>query len=132
MKRVAACCCEGFFVEVEGDPVAHLICHCRDCKRRTGSAFGVSAQFKRSQLVRTNGERATYRIGDQWGEQSCAEWGEQRRYFCRHCGSTLYWEINALPDTVVIAGGCFKEPLPEPEQVLYPEDAFPWARPSPS
>jgi hypothetical protein len=38
--RVAACHCRQLRVETTGEPFAVSICHCVDCQRRTGSAFG--------------------------------------------------------------------------------------------
>lgn len=43
MVRTATCCCGQTSIEVSGEPVFHCVCHCDNCKRRTGSAFGVSA-----------------------------------------------------------------------------------------
>ena len=45
MTRKAHCCCGACSIEVEGEPVLNAICHCSNCKRRTGSAFGWSAYF---------------------------------------------------------------------------------------
>jgi hypothetical protein len=42
--RDAACHCGQLRLEVEGDPSVVSICHCLACKRRTGSAFGMSEQ----------------------------------------------------------------------------------------
>ena len=51
MKRIARCCCREIGVEVEGLPWLHAVCHCDNCKRRTGSAFGVSAYFEDDQIA---------------------------------------------------------------------------------
>ncbi len=40
MTRTAQCFCKAVAVTVEGDPEPQGICHCDDCKRRTGTAFG--------------------------------------------------------------------------------------------
>jgi len=41
VTRKALCCCGACSIEVEGDPAINAICHCANCKRRTGSAFGA-------------------------------------------------------------------------------------------
>ena len=38
--RDASCGCGALTAHVEGDPVRISVCHCRDCKRRTGHHFG--------------------------------------------------------------------------------------------
>lgn len=43
--RTATCCCWQASIGVEGEPKIHLVCHCNNCKKRTGSAFGISAYF---------------------------------------------------------------------------------------
>ncbi|RTZ69437.1 MAG: hypothetical protein DSZ35_02565 [Verrucomicrobia bacterium] len=45
MKNLATYCCEKAGVEVEDEPDIYTVCHCDNCRKRTGSAFGVSAYF---------------------------------------------------------------------------------------
>lgn len=35
----AECACRQYYLAIIGDPEDILICHCRSCQRRTGSAF---------------------------------------------------------------------------------------------
>jgi hypothetical protein len=107
MIRKATCCCGKCSIEVEGEPTINGICHCRNCKKRTGSAFGWSAYFADAQILRKAGNFKAYVIG---GEKA------QQRWFCAHCGSTLFWKLAfALPDQTGIAGGCFADnPLEAP------------------
>lgn len=113
MQRTATCCCGQASILVEGDPTIHLVCHCDNCKQRTGSAFGVSAYFRDTQVRGKSGTTEIYEI-------ETTE-TKQERYFCRFCGTTLYWKIYrfpGMPDPASftgIAGGCFVDnPLPEP------------------
>lgn len=110
MIRKARCCCGQLSVEVEGEPKYHLVCHCENCKHRTGSAFGISAYFYNSKVMGVTGEAVLYRIEN--------ESTEQQRFFCKTCGTTLYWKISRLPGfagvskLTGVAGGCFDEQLP--------------------
>ena len=54
MTRTASCACGKLTAACEGEPVRISICHCLDCQRRTGSAFGAAAFFPRK-AVRTEG-----------------------------------------------------------------------------
>lgn len=113
MQRTATCCCGQASILVEGDPKFHLVCHCDDCKKRTGSAFGISAYFADEQIRSKHGTTETYEID--------ATETKQERHFCRVCGTTLYWKIDRFPgipgraSLTGIAGGCFVDnPLPAP------------------
>lgn len=105
----------------------NAICHCDNCRRRTGAAFGWSVYFPQAAVVSKAGETAVYEF-----ESSS---GRQRRNFCPTCGSTLWWEA---PGAVGVAGGCFPpEALGEPTisaqdarrhaWVVAPEAAQRWA-----
>ena len=104
MTRNANCCCGAAVIEVIGEPTLNGVCHCENCRRRTGSAFGWSAYFLNSQVVGRTGDFAEHRIRD-----------EQVRSFCVACGTTLFWTSAFMPGQTGIAGGAFIEPpLPEP------------------
>ena len=74
MKRIARCCCGEIGIEVEGLPFLHVVCHCDNCKRRTGSAFGIAAYFEDSQVVRYIGEPSVWARKD-------TRFGDQKRHF---------------------------------------------------
>ncbi|MFN5131155.1 MAG: GFA family protein [Burkholderiales bacterium] len=87
----------------------HGVCHCTNCKRRTGSAFGISAYFDRTAVVQRRGETKTYTF------HHTAQNHDQERHFCSHCGTTLFWFVSSVPEKIGIAGGCFADAgLPEP------------------
>jgi hypothetical protein len=98
----ATCCCGALSIEVEGNPIRYGVCHCENCRKRTGSAFGVSTYFQASQVKRTEGESAIYEF-----ECKQPEEGSQQRYFCSECGTTLYWQYSDTTSEIGIAGGCF-------------------------
>ncbi len=107
--RTATCACGGISITVRGDPAMHGICHCTNCKRRTGSAFGISAYFPRTAVVEQKGETQVYAF------HHAAQNHDQARHFCPRCGTTLFWTISTLPELIGIAGGCFADGgLPEP------------------
>jgi hypothetical protein len=118
MTRKATCCCGTCSIEVEGDPALNGICHCRNCKRRTGSAFGWSAYFPDERVVGKSGRFGVYEIGGT---------NPQRRWFCAACGTTLLWKVEAWPSRTGIAGGCFGDPpLPEPSATVSNDGRCAW------
>jgi hypothetical protein len=121
MPRTAQCACGGFAMQVVGEPVAHAVCHCDNCKRRTGSAFGVSAYFRKQDVLSVTGETSIYAF------HNPARNEDQERYFCKRCGTTLYWHVSTHPDFVGIAAGCFADdPVGEPSMMASPAKKVPW------
>ncbi len=104
MLRKALCCCGVCSIVVTGEPALNGVCHCDNCKRRTGSAFGWQAYFPDPQIIAKSGEFSRHRIRE-----------EQERWFCRNCGTTLFWTSAFMPGQTGIAGGAFIDPpLPDP------------------
>jgi len=97
--RKASCCCGALRVEVLGEPLLNAICHCDNCQRRTGSAFGWSCYFGEDHFSEIGGEALAYVF------ESAS--GRQERRFCADCGSTLYWRSAVFPGLVGVAGGSF-------------------------
>jgi hypothetical protein len=110
--RVAACSCGSLTATAEGEPVRISVCHCLECKRRTGSAFGYNAHWPKDR-VRTSGPSSRFlRTSDEgyWVAQS----------FCPSCGSTVFYEIERRPGILSIPVGGFAEPdFPPPTVAVY-------------
>src|SRR5260370_30876103 len=98
MSRKATCCCGKCTIEVEGEPVMNAICHCNNCKRRTGSAFGWSAYFTDGQILQQAGDLKAYVLSGA---------NPAQRWFCTNCGSTLFLKADLIKDHTGLAGGCF-------------------------
>ena len=89
------------------------VCHCTNCKRRTGSAFGISAYFDKAAVTEFTGQTKVYAF------HHAAQNHDQERHFCPRCGTTLFWYVSALPEKIGIAAGCFAdEALPEPTHTV--------------
>lgn len=121
LQKEARCSCGELRIEVNAAPIMNSVCHCNDCQRRTGSAFGMSMYFEKTQVKFRSGEPQVYQFYHQ--EQS----HEQRRYFCQSCGTTLYWTVSTLPDLIGVAGGCFDSHDEfEPTHSLNDSNKRPW------
>ena len=55
MQGTARCACGAASILVQGEPVQYIVCHCTNCKRRTGSAFGISASFQGADVTGKSG-----------------------------------------------------------------------------
>jgi len=107
--NTASCCCGECTIILYGEPKSHGICHCDNCKKRTGSAFGVLVYFTYDQVIRQVGSMGIYNQISEVLENN------QSRFFCQTCGTTLYWVLSNQPEIIGVAGGCFVNSLlPEP------------------
>ena len=123
--RRAACSCGQLHLDCLGEPVRVSVCHCLACQRRTGSAFGTQARFRRDQISGLEGREAEYvRVGDSGGAATF--------HFCPVCGSTVYWEVKGTEppftsEFLAIAVGAFADPeFPEPKVSVYETRRHPW------
>jgi hypothetical protein len=120
MIRIAHCCCGSLRAEVSGEPTFLGVCHCTQCQRRTGSAFGVGALFPK-QKVRVEGPSKVYVRGSDSGRKI-------EKHFCPDCGSTVFWYyLDHFPDLIGIAFGAFADPsMPWPPVSVWEETRHPW------
>ena len=122
IEREARCACGSLSLRVRGEPLLVGICHCQQCQRRTGSAFGSGAFFNRAQVVDQNGSSSAYtRTGDS---------GRSVRFhFCPTCGSTVYWDRDHRPDLVAVALGAFADPsFPPPSRAAWTDYVHAWVK----
>jgi hypothetical protein len=119
IERTASCACGGLRAICRGEPVRVSICHCLECQRRTGSAFGTQARFALED-VQVEGKASHWeRTGDT---------GKKVRFrFCGTCGTTLLIEPEGLPGFVAVAVGAFADPsFPAPKVSIYEARRHAW------
>lgn len=119
MVRQAECSCGKLRVICHGEPSKVSICHCDNCRRRTGSAFGISAFFTR-EAVQIEGESTLFQRNSDNGFHVDF-------HFCPACGATVYWEPERKPDMIGVAVGAFADPdYPMPEQSVWHDKRHAW------
>jgi hypothetical protein len=119
MTRIAHCCCGALRAEVTGQVPRVAICHCMECQRRTGSAFGFVAFFPKEQ-VRTEGPSKVYVRRSDAGRKV-------EFHFCPDCGASVFWYAEFRPDQVGIALGAFADPsMPSPAVSGWEATRHPW------
>jgi hypothetical protein len=119
--REAACHCGQLRLEADGDPLVVSICHCLDCQRRTGSAFGMQAAFRPDQVNVVGRYNDYSRISDESDRK------EHVFHFCPDCGSQVFYTEPTEPDFVVVSVGAFADPsFPPPTESGYDWRRHPW------
>lgn len=113
------CNCGALSATCIGPPIRVSVCHCLDCKRRTGSAFSWNARFFLAQ-VRVEGEAASWRQAGPSGATTT-------RRFCPLCGVTIAYASDVEPDVVAIPCGTFADPgILVPDRTAWPERRNRW------
>lgn len=119
MTRTANCCCGSLRAEVTCEPTVVSVCHCTECQRRTGSAFGVSTYFPKEH-VHTEGSSKVYMRGSDSGRKIDI-------HFCPDCGTSVFWYAEFRPDLIGIAFGAFADPsMPRPTRSVWEATRHPW------
>ncbi|KAM0268874.1 hypothetical protein ACHAQH_009899 [Verticillium albo-atrum] len=77
------CLCGDIKITITGDPVAAALCHFQDCRRTSGSAFGINWVVPGPQLAVSEGTPAEYTAPTKSGNPVT-------NHFCGRCGTTLW------------------------------------------
>lgn len=119
--RTAACSCGQLQARVVGKPGRISVCHCLACQRRTGSVFAAQARFQREAVTVSGASTEFVRVGD--------EGGKARFHFCPHCGATVYYMVDEMPESIAIPIGAFADPsFPAPAFSVYEDRMHAWVR----
>lgn len=79
------CQCGGVRYRVTGSPLALAVCHCKECQRQSGSAFGMSLVVRSEGFELLAGTLRDFtRSSDSGRPVRCA--------FCPDCGTRIYHE----------------------------------------
>jgi hypothetical protein len=99
------CQCGAVRYEILAPPLKLYVCHCRECRKQTASAFGISAIVRREDFCLTHGEPKSWvRVAD----RGC----RLRLMFCPDCGTRVWHDREGVDwPTVSIEGGSLDQPL---------------------
>ena len=91
------CICGAVRYECLAEPVVSGFCHCRDCQRETGSAFGTTLFVPRNAVTIVGEVKYYDGKGDSGNIVS--------RGFCPTCGARLFGKPALLPELLAIRAG---------------------------
>ena len=102
--HTASCRCGQLQATVTGDPVRMSVCHCLNCKKRSGSAFAAQARWPSDRVTIQGTSKPFEKIGDSGTRATF--------HFCPECGSDLYYLVDGeLANLVAIPLGAFDDPF---------------------
>lgn len=97
------CQCGGVRYRITGEPVFLSVCGCEDCRKQTGSAFGMSLRVKKDDFELLSGELKTWSRSSVSGNPvDCA--------FCPDCGNRMWHAPHSVPDCIHIKPGTLDDP----------------------
>jgi hypothetical protein len=115
------CLCGAVRYSAEVDAPTATVCHCRDCQKFTGSAFGILFGVPQTALKLTGELQAYSSLGGS-GKPIV-------RRFCPKCGSSVIEEVASLPGFEIINVGTLDDPTAvPPAREIFRQDALPSLR----
>lgn len=114
-----SCQCGSVRYIVGGEPLMVYACHCKDCQKRTGSAFSMGAIFPANALEIT-GELTSWSRTSERGNTNT-------RFSCARCGNVMYGSSDSSPDLIKLQPGTLDDSSNvQPEAHIWMREAQPW------
>lgn len=112
VRLTGGCQCGAVRFVCDAVPLSIYVCHCRECRRQSASAFGISVIVPRAAFRVIEGTpRSWVRGTDSGNRLSCQ--------FCPDCGSRLWHEVqDPAAATLSIKGGSLDE-APDLTQAIH-------------
>ena len=112
------CLCGAVRYEISGEPLALLYCHCKECRRATGSSLNTSLFVRRADFrIVSGGEAVSFH------ESSPGN----HRHFCSRCGSPLFKHFPKAPDHMTVRAGTLDaDPGVRPSGHIWVSEKAPW------
>lgn len=96
------CQCGAVRYSLTGQPEWLTICHCSECKRQSGGAFGMSLRMRAADVALEQGALKLWSRGaDEGGSVECA--------FCPTCGTRI-WHVPVGSGFVHVKPGTLDDP----------------------
>jgi len=103
-KLAGGCQCGAVRYEIAGAPLELYACHCRECRKQSASAFGISVIVRSADVQLIRGKLQHWsRFADSGRTVDC--------FFCPQCGTRVWHGDKEREDTVSIKGGSLDEAI---------------------
>ena len=112
------CLCGCLRYAVSGEPLALLYCHCKECRRATGSSLNTSLFVHRNEFRLVSGKEALSYYESSPGNL---------RHYCSQCGSPLFKLFPEPPDLMTVRAGTLdSDPGVRPSAHIWVSEKAPW------
>lgn len=119
-ERTGGCQCGATRYKVTGEPKQVLACHCTDCQKQSGSAFGLVMVVEEDAFELTEGSVNSFVSSSDAGR-------EKTGAFCPECGSRIYHLIAWRPGMLSVRAGTLDDTTwLEPTVHLWTRSKQPW------
>jgi hypothetical protein len=113
-----SCLCGSVRYEIDGELGEFGCCHCRSCRKASGSAYAANAPVERARFRLVSGDATLREYESSPGKL---------RAFCSACGSPIYAYLTSSADVLRIRLGSLDTPLAgEPRAHTWVSDKAPW------
>jgi hypothetical protein len=113
------CRCGKVTYSSAANPVFTGICHCGNCQKSSGSAFGTVVAVPTASVTVTGTTKRYTDAGDSGSPT--------HRDFCPECGSTLTQSADVMAGITMVAVGTLDDPRwIKPAMQIYCDSAQPW------
>jgi len=122
-QYLGGCTCGAIRYRFEDAPLSLTACHCTECQRSTGSAFGMSLLLMKSEFTLLQGVPETYTVTfPDDGRKKFAK-------FCGRCGARVWTEFTKFAHVMNLKPGTLDETRwLEPVAHIWVRSAQPWIR----
>ena len=120
------CLCGAVRYAVSAEPVAFMLCHCRDCQYASGCEPAAVVVVPKPAFRLTQGKPKGYAVKGESGN-------EVERQFCPDCGTPLFSALAGMAQLWAIKAGSLDDPSwLKPTAFLWTKSAQPWAHRDPA
>lgn len=98
--KTGRCACGKVLFNVRLPHIKAIICHCKACQMRTGSAFGLLVYFNKADVSFSTQYLRQYKYKADSGKGMQSD-------ICGQCGTSLFLKGDLDAGLIGVAGGCF-------------------------
>ena len=114
------CQCGDVRYAITGEPRLTVACHCTDCQRQSGSAFGMTLVVNESDFRLVQGEVKTWSSVSDAGRAKLGA-------FCPRCGTRVYHKPEWRRNCISVKPGTFDDThWLEPDMHIWTRSKQPW------
>ncbi|TVY84883.1 hypothetical protein LSUE1_G001075 [Lachnellula suecica] len=125
MAQEGGCLCNKVRVNYTGEPNAHVLCHCLDCRKISGSAYSNNIIVPDGNFKLVSGTPKTFTKTADSGNTIVS-------HFCGDCGTTVYRTGDSFPGANIVKVGVMDDPewptKNVPKGELFAGQRVPWAK----